>query len=154
MVYKTKTYVAFDGDEDMGYYNLLKAWSNNNSIDFDLHDAHILKQARDSSLPETIQQSLRERIRASKVLILIVGDKTHHHTKFVKYEIEYAKSLNIPIILAVISDGVLPLSWFEDYPALQVPFKLEAIKDALQTWPAESERLRKEGRTGFLHYEN
>lgn len=35
-------------------------------------------------------------------MILIVGKETYRHIKFVKYEVEYAKSLNVPIILGVV----------------------------------------------------
>ena len=34
MAYRNKVYVAFDGDNDMSYYNLLKAWNANENIDF------------------------------------------------------------------------------------------------------------------------
>lgn len=74
MVYRTKMYVAFDGNKDMKYYNTLKMWSNNNEIDFSLNNAHDLKQARDTSLPESIKRSLRDRIQVSKIMLLIVGE--------------------------------------------------------------------------------
>ena len=32
--YRNKTYVTFDGDEDMDSYNLMKAWAANSRIDF------------------------------------------------------------------------------------------------------------------------
>jgi len=152
MVYKTKTYVAFDGGNDMDYYKTLKMWSNNANIDFTLNNAHDLKSARDSSLPESIKRSLRERIQASKVMILLVGKETHHHIKFVKYEIEYAKSINIPIILAVIDGGVLPKAWFTDYAVIQVPFKLNDIKLAMNDWPLKSQKHKKNGDVGIWHY--
>lgn len=56
MVYKTKTYVAFDAGNDMNYYNTLKMWSSNKKIDFILNNAHDLKSARDSSLSESIKR--------------------------------------------------------------------------------------------------
>lgn len=152
MVYKTKTYVAFDGGNDMNYYQTLKMWSNNDKIDFTLNNAHDLKQARDSSLQDSIKRSLRERIQSSKVMILIVGKETHHHIKFVKYEVEYAKSLNIPIILAVIDGGVLPKSWFTDYPVIEVPFKLEKINLAMNSWPIKFPKHKKNGDVGIWRY--
>lgn len=152
MVYKTKTYVAFDGTNDMTYYRTLKMWSENDNINFTLNNAHDLKSSRDSSLPETIKRSLRERIQASKVMILIVGKETHHHTKFVKYEIEYAKSLNIPIILAIVDNGVTPKSWFNDYPVIEVPFKLKDINYAMNNWPISFKTHNKNGDVGIWHY--
>lgn len=152
MVYKTKTYVAFDAGNDMNYYNTLKMWSSNKKIDFILNNAHDLKSARDSSLSESIKRSLRERIQASKVMILIVGKETYRHIKFVKYEVEYAKSLNVPIILGVVDSGVLPESWFIDYPVIQVPFKLDTINLAMNDWPLKFLKHKKNGDTGIWHY--
>lgn len=152
MVYKTKTYVAFDAGNDMNYYNTLKMWSNNIKIGFSLNNAHDLKSARDSSLAESIKRSLRERIQASKIMILIVGKETYRHIKFVKYEIDYAKSRNIPIILTVVDDGVLPKSWFTDYPVIQVPFKLEKINLAMGDWPSKFVQHQKKGDVGIWHY--
>ena len=154
MVYKTKTYVAFDGDSEMAYYKTMKMWDQNNSIDFNLHNAHDIKQARDTSSDDSIKRSLRERIRASKVLILIVGKETHHHTRFVKYEVEYAQSLNLPIILDVLENGVIPRAWFENYPAITVPFKLDSIKLALNEWPASTNSKPNGKNVGFYHYKN
>lgn len=152
MVYKTKMYVAFDGDKDMKYYNTLKMWSDNNRIDFSLNNAHDLKQARDTSLPESIKRSLRDRIRASKMMILIVGKETHHHTKFVKYEVEYAQSLKMPIILVVVNGGILPRSWFANYPAIKVPFKLDRINFALAHWPKKLQEHLSNSDVGIWQY--
>src|SRR5690606_6853185 len=49
MAYRNKTYIAFDGDSDIRYYRLMKAWSANEHFDFEFHDAHDLNTARDSS---------------------------------------------------------------------------------------------------------
>ena len=40
MAYRNKTYVAFDGDNDMRYYQLMKAWKQKDSTSFNFHDAH------------------------------------------------------------------------------------------------------------------
>ena len=49
MAYRNKTYVAFDGDKDMRYYNLMKAWKQNDNTNFNFYNAHDLNTARDSS---------------------------------------------------------------------------------------------------------
>ena len=48
MPYRNKVYVAFDGDRDIHYYRLMKAWKQNDYTDFNFYDAHDLKQSRDS----------------------------------------------------------------------------------------------------------
>ncbi len=67
MAYRNKTYVAFDGDTDMRSYNLMKAWKQNDNTDFNFHNAHDLKQSRDSSSEDSIKRSLRDRMNNSKV---------------------------------------------------------------------------------------
>jgi hypothetical protein len=49
MAYRNKTYVAFDGDNDIHYYRLMKAWKQNNHSDFKFYDAHDINTASDSS---------------------------------------------------------------------------------------------------------
>ena len=40
MAYKNKVFVSFDGDKDIHYYRLMRAWKQNDSSHFDFHDAH------------------------------------------------------------------------------------------------------------------
>jgi hypothetical protein len=49
MAYRNKTYVTFDGDSDIRYYNLMKAWRQNDNTDFNFYDAHDLNTALDTS---------------------------------------------------------------------------------------------------------
>ena len=98
MAYRNKTYVAFDGDKDMRYYNLMKAWKQNDNTNFNFYNAHDLNTARDSSQEESIKRQLRERMNNSKVFVLLIGESTKFLTKFVKWEIELAIKKEIPII--------------------------------------------------------
>ena len=50
MSYKDKTFVSFDGDNDMHYYLLMKAWRQNDDMPFSFFDAHDLNIARDTSV--------------------------------------------------------------------------------------------------------
>ncbi|QCZ50337.1 hypothetical protein [Levilactobacillus brevis] len=54
MAYRNKVYVAFDGDNDMRYYELMRGWSVKD--DFEFNDAHDLHSARDSSTEESIKK--------------------------------------------------------------------------------------------------
>ena len=73
MAYRNKTYVAFDGDKDIRYYLLMKAWKQSDKTDFNFYDAHDLNTARDSSQEESIKRQLRERMANSKVFVLLIG---------------------------------------------------------------------------------
>ena len=98
MAYRNKTYVCFDADTDMHIYNLMKAWKENDKIAFNFHNAHDLNVLRATSTEETIKRKLRERMNNTKVLVVLVGEKTKNLYKFVRWEIEIAIKLGIPII--------------------------------------------------------
>ena len=68
MAYKNKTYVCFDADSDIKYYNLMKAWKENDNIAFDFYNAHDINNLRDGSSEEQIKEKLRERYRTPKLL--------------------------------------------------------------------------------------
>ena len=99
MSYKNKTYVAFDGDNDMKYYRLMTAWKEHDHIEFDFLNAHDLNSARDTSTEESIKAQLRIRMANSKQMLLLVGDNTKYLRKFLPWEIELARKKDIPIIV-------------------------------------------------------
>ena len=81
MAYRNKTYVCFDGDNDIRYYNLMKAWKQNDNTDFNFYDAHDLNTALDSSSEETIKRKLKERLNNTKIFVILLGEHTKNLTK-------------------------------------------------------------------------
>lgn len=57
MAYRNKTYIAFDGDNDIWAYHYMKGWKQNDNSTFNFHDAHSLRQARDKSTEESIKRA-------------------------------------------------------------------------------------------------
>ncbi len=96
--YTNKTYVAFDADNDIRYYRLMQAWKKNDNTSFNFYDAHDLNNLMSYSSEETIKAKLAERLRNTKVFILLVGNTTKNLYKFVRWEVEQAIKRNIPII--------------------------------------------------------
>lgn len=157
MSYRNKTYVAFDGDNDMWAYRLMTAWKANENIDFNFYNAHDLNSARDSSSEESIKAQLRIRMANSKQMILLVGEKTRHLRKFVEWEIKQARKQDMPII-------VVNLNKKRDYDAshcppavndsvytIHVAFYAKIIKYALDDFP-NSYRAYKKERRGHYYY--
>ena len=97
MAYKNKVYISFDGDNDIHYYRLMKAWKQNDNSNFNFYDAHDLNTARDSSEEESIKRQLRVRFQNSKTFV-IIGESTRYLYKFVRWEMEQALALDLPII--------------------------------------------------------
>ena len=99
MSYRNKTYTAFDGDKDIHYYYLMKAWKHSKHVSFNFYDAHDINSARDTSTEETIKRRLAERMSNAKYFVLLVGVSTRYLTKFVKWEIQQSLKYEIPSIV-------------------------------------------------------
>lgn len=156
MSYRNKTYVCFDGDEDMRYYRLMTAWKSNNNSTFNFHNAHDLNTARDTSQEESIKRQLRARFANSKTLVVLVGEKTKNLRKFVKWEMEVALKLGLPII-AVNLDGSrqktdLCPPTIRDELAIHIPFGVKIMQYAMDNWPASHAAHIKAGESGAYHY--
>ncbi|QOR55694.1 MAG: hypothetical protein YHS30scaffold392_37 [Phage 64_12] len=156
MAYRNKAYICFDGDEDMRYYRLMTAWKANDNLEFNFHNVHDLNTARDSSQEESIKKQLRERFANSKLLIVLIGEKTKGLTKFVKWEMEVALRLGLPIIGVNLNgsrrqDDRCPPT-IKGELAVYAPFAMKIIAHAIDTWPADHARYVKEGKSGPYFY--
>lgn len=139
MSYRNKTYVIFDGD-DIRYYRLMQAWKENNNIDFDFNDAHDIGGIREDSQEETIKRRLRERFSNSKQVIVLVGENTKNKYKYVRWEIEVAQDLELPIIVVNLNgkrkiDYDLCPAILKNCLAVHVSYNRDIIKYALDDWP-------------------
>lgn len=157
MTYRNKTYVAFDGDTDMRYYNMLKAWKSNEKINFDFYDAHSLNTARDTSLTESIKKQLRERFDNTKLFLLLVGEKTRTNRKFIPWEIDQAISREIPIVVANINgerqlDDERCPSQIRNELAIHVSFNAAIIQYSFDHWIDSDSAHRRNEESGPYYY--
>ena len=141
MPYRNKTYICFDGDNDMRSYRLMTAWSANPRFEFEFYNAHDLNTARDTSQEESIKRQLMERFRNSKCLIVLIGEHTRNLRKFVKWEMDVAIRLELPIIGVNLNnnrymDELCPPT-IRDTLAIFVPFNMRIIEYAMKHWPNE-----------------
>jgi hypothetical protein len=156
MAYRNKTYIAFDGDNDMRYYRLMTAWSEHEGFNFEIHNAHDLNTARDSSQEESIKRQLRERFANSKLFLVLIGENTRYLTKFVKWEIETAIRLDLPIVGININgsrgrDDRCPPA-LRDHLAIYVSFNEKIITFAMNNWPTYYPQHKKAGKVGPFYY--
>ena len=159
MAYRNKTYVAFDGDSDIRYYNLMKAWKQSDKTDFNFYDAHDINNALDTSTEETIKRRLRERMENSKVFVLLVGDNTKNLRKpYVRYEIEHAIShYKIPIIVVNLNglrvcDTKLCPPAARDVLSIHIPYGQKILQYALENWTNEHYTHVRNGDSGSYRY--
>jgi hypothetical protein len=134
----------------------MTAWKDNEDHDFNFHDAHDINTARDSSQEESIKRQLRERFANSKLLIVLIGEKTALLSKFVKWEMEVALRLDLPIVAvnlngSRVKDGRCPPA-IRDELVMFVPFRQKIVAYAMDNWPDQYARCRREGKTGWYYY--
>ena len=157
--YINKTYVAFDADNDIHYYRLMQAWKKSDNTPFNFYDAHDLNNLMSCSTEETIKEKLAERLRNTKVFILLVGDNTKYLYKFVRWEIEQAIKRDIPIIAVNLNgkksmDSDLCPAILQDELAVHVNFKQKIIEHAIDNWSNSDSFYRKDNKTGAYFYKD
>lgn len=157
MARRTRTYVAFDADSDIRMYRLMQAWKANDGIDFDFNNAHDLTTIRPDSGEEAIKASLRERMRNSKNLVLLVGENTKYLRKYVPWEIEIAIKADLPLIVVNLNgkkqiDYDLCPKMLHAELAIHVSYGPDIMQLALDNWPTSHGQYRSQKKTGPFHY--
>ena len=145
--------MCFDGDNDIKYYRLMQAWTDNERFDFNFYNAHDLTTIRSWSGEESIKASLRERMRNSKMLVVLIGDKTRNCHTYVRWEIELAAKHGMPII-AVNLNGSRTVesdrcpAVLREKLSIHIPFREKAMTHALDKWPGLHDQFARTGELG------
>ena len=126
----------------MWAYRYMRGWKSNDNIDFNFFDAHDLQPLTERAGEETVKRKLRERLSNTKQAIVLIGEKTKALYRFVRWELETCKNLDIPIIAVNLNglcmqdnDRCPPI--IRDEYVVHVPFKLKIIQYALDNFPDE-----------------
>jgi hypothetical protein len=152
-------YVIFDGDNDKWAYAYMNGWKANKNIDFTYQDAHDLDNMTGRAQDEQyVKSKLRERMKNSSAVVVLVGEKTKNLYKFVRWELELATELDLPIIVANLNkmnghdeDRCPPI--LRNQVRVSIPYTLEALKHAMANWPASYRGLNaKEKAEGGRYY--
>src|SRR6266404_5390116 len=142
MSYQNKTYVIFDGDNDMWAYGYMKGWKSNENMAFNFYDAHDIRPLTDRASEETVRKALRERLANAKQSIVLVGENTKNLFRFVRWEIEISQKRDLPIIVVNLN-GTRQLdrercpAILRDWLAAHIEFKATIIQHALDNFPDE-----------------
>lgn len=159
MAYRNKVYVAFDADNDIRYYRLMKAWKQSDYSTFDFYDAHDINNLKNWSSEETIKAKLKERLKNTKIFVLLIGEQTRFHYKYIRWEIEKALELELPII-CVNLNGLRSLDIDKCPPILRnelvvhVSFNSKIIEKALTDWEIQFYENKKNNKIGDFFYDS
>jgi hypothetical protein len=160
MAYRNKAYLCFDGDNDIHYFYLMKAWHHNQRDffkDFSFFDAHEINYARDTSQEESIKRQLLERLNNTNLFLILIGDQTKFLYKFVRWEIEQALKQQIPII-AINLNGKREMDSSRCPPLLQnelilhISFNQKIIEKAMVEWIGLNNQYKNQGKSGPFFY--
>lgn len=151
------SYIIFDGDKDKWAYAYMMGWNANERMDFKFFNAHDLDNMTSRAQGEDyVKRNLRARMQKSAAAIVLIGESTKNLYRFVRWELELALSLNIPIIAANLNESRMqddlcpPI--IRDGFVVHVPFKMRAIRFALDNWPGEYRRTALVNRSGPRYY--
>lgn len=96
-------------------------------------------------MPDTVRRTLRQRFSTAGQVIVLVGEETKTHHRFVRWEIDIALGLDLPIIVVNLNNmcemdpDLCPPILRNEY-AVHIPFKMKIIKYALDNFPSEYQR--------------
>lgn len=135
------------------------AWTQNAHIDFNFHDAHEVRAIRSFSEEEAVKRGLRERFQTAKQAVLLVGEHTRYLYKYVRWEIEVAQELELPIIVANLNgkrscDFNLCPPLMREYLAIHVSFQPKIIQYALDNFPSWFHQNKNNPNEGKIRYYN
>lgn len=156
MGYRNKTYVIFDGDNDIWAYNYMKGWKKNKNVDFDFHDAHDLNTITNNSSEDNTKRKLRERFSNAKQAIVLVGESTKNLYRFVRWEIEVCQKLGLPIVAVNLNgkrshDTNLCPAILRDADAVHVAYNARIIKHALDNFCDNYASYKGEGNNWYYN---
>ena len=139
MSYRNKTYVIFDGDNDMWAYAYMIGWKNSEHMDFDFYDAHDFNTITNLSSEENTKRKLRERLGNTKQAIVVVGESTKNLYRFVRWEIDICLEKGIPTVVTNLNNKRMideqrcpPI--LKGKSTLHVSFKAKIIKYSLDNF--------------------
>jgi hypothetical protein len=124
-----------------------------------LSECACLKPLReDAVLEATIKKRLRERFEVTNQVIVLIGDSTKNLFRFVRWEIETALDLDLPIIAVNLNnkrqmDPDRCPSLLRDKPVVHVAFRARVIKYALDNFPSEYRRRPRNWEGNRFYYD-
>ncbi len=152
-------YVVFDGDNDKWAYAYMNGWKSNKNIDFDYQDAHDLDTMTARAQGEQyVKSKLRERMKQSTAVVVLVGEKTKNLYRYVRWELELALQLGLPIIAANLNktngqdNNLCPALIRDKACVVHIPYTLQALKHAMSDFPSFYHRLSPEQKAESARY--
>lgn len=141
-----RTFVGFSST-DIHCYWLMKAWKENENIDFDFSDCQLTDEIN-SDDEDYIKRKCRGRINLAGKYVMLIGEDTKSKHKYVRWEAEVAVEKGCTII-GVNLDGLKQIvetkcpPVIKDIGAIFIPYSPKIIKYAIENYKMhDSENYR------------
>lgn len=139
------TYKCFVGfsSTDKNYFDLMKAWKNNDSIEFNFINCQLASEIN-SEDEQYIKRLCKERIAMSSTFIQLIGENTKNKYKYVRWEAEVAKEKGCRIICVNLNGDraynkdTCP-AILNNIGAIFIPFNAKIIQYAIQNYKMHEE---------------
>jgi hypothetical protein len=133
----SRVFVSFDS-EDIRSFHLMKAWKENENIDFDFINMQ-LETSINSQNEAYIKGILRKKITNSGTFIQLIGQNTKSKHKYVRWEAEVAIEKNCKLIGVNLNgkrsmDDYLTPPIFKNKGAIFVSYSPKIIKFTLDNF--------------------
>jgi len=127
----------------------MKGWKENEHVKFDFYNAHELNPIRVFN-EDNIKRNLRERLKNTKLMIVLIGEKTRYLYKYVRWEIERALEMDIPIVAVNLNkrnriDLVRCPPILRGKPVVHIPYKKDCILYAMTHWIGYYQTAKEKG---------
>lgn len=155
---KKITYVIFDGDNDKWAYGFMKGWNALPTVDFEFHDAHATdSMTANAQNEEYVKRNLRARFKGTHQVVVLIGEKTKNLYRYVRWEIETAIEMDLPIIAVNLNgrrnmDDEFCPAILRNPNAVHVSFQLNIIKYALENFPHFYHNSVDKSKASQFHY--
>ena len=107
--------------------------------------------------PVKIKKQLAIRMANSKIFVLLLGEKTKYLTRFVKWEVEHAIRLGLPIIVVNLNgkrgiDSERMPKWLSGYLCVSCSFNSKILQYSLENWEKKHIEFIRKAEKKDKHY--
>lgn len=158
MPYKSKVFVAFDGEADLQFYNKMKEFKDSNNESFDLINCYDFKSKFDKVSDEILKVEIHKRMSEAQVIVVFVSKTTKSMRRFIKWQVDYAVNNNFPIIamnlnqIKSVDFDLIPTVLKRSTLSVHIPFNEKIFELALENWPKTHKSLFMKEKKGTFRY--
>lgn len=152
-----KIYVAFDGNNDLEYYNKLKEFKDSEGNHFSLMDGYEFYPLMDKVSDDELKAQVVSKVNEADIVLVLMGPTTKSMRRYIRWQVEGAINLGKPII--VLNENNIRAVDFDKCPAmikkaltLHISFNETILECALENWPRMHQAFASKEKKGMFKF--